>query len=140
MTAPSPVRTARVVHGALFAGTAVAIVTLATLRSTTAAPPVVSSEGAVMLMRALVLTLAAGGTVGLRVVRQALPPALAAAGADEWWRTNLGRVVALWAFPDGVGVAGAVAYFVSGDGLVFALAAGWAVAMFVLYAPGRLTA
>jgi hypothetical protein len=137
---PSRALTARVLHAALFAGTAVALVTLATLRSTADAPPTMPGEGAATLLRALVLTLAAGGTIGLRVVRQALPPAPRAGGTDDWWHANLGRAVALWAFPDGVGIAGAVAYFLTGDGLVFALAAGWALAMFVMYAPGRLTA
>lgn len=134
-----PATTARVLHAALFAGTAVAVVTLATLRSTAEIPPLALSEGAVTLIRALVLTLAAAGTVGLRIVRHALPPVPRAGDADGWWRANLGRAVTLWAFPDGVGLAGAVAYFLSGDALTFALAVGWALAMFVVYAPGRLT-
>jgi hypothetical protein len=138
-TGPSPATTARVLHAALFAGTAVAVMTLATLRSTARIPPLALSESAVALIRALVLTLAAGGTVGLRIVRQRLPPAPGSGAADGWWRANLGRAVTLWAFPDGVGLAGAVAYFVSGDALTFALAVGWALAMFVVYAPGRLT-
>jgi hypothetical protein len=136
----SPATTARVLHAALFAGTAVAVVTLATLRSTAAIPPLAVSEGAVTLIRALVLTLAAVGTVGLRIMRQTLPPVPRAGAADGWWHANLGRAVTLWAFPDGVGIAGAVGYFLSADALTFALATGWALAMFVMYAPGKLTA
>lgn len=135
----SAARTARILHAALFAGTVVALVALASLRTAAAAPPVAVPEGAVTLIRALVLTLAAGGTLGLRVVRRTLPHPPAPRAADEWWTANLGRAVALWAFPDGVGVTGAVAYFLTGDALVFALAAGWALAMFVIYAPGRLS-
>jgi hypothetical protein len=137
--APSAARTARILHGALFAGTVVALVVLASLRTAAAVPPVSLPEGGVVLIRALVLTLAAGGTLGLRVVRRTLPDPPAPRALDEWWTANLGKAMTLWVFPDGVGVAGAVAYFLSGDGLVFALAAGWALAMFVVYAPGRLT-
>jgi hypothetical protein len=132
-------RTARILHAALFAGTVVALVVLASLRSAAAVPPVSLPEGAVTLVRALVLVLAAGGTLGLRVVRRTLPDPPAPRAVDEWWTANLGRAVALWAFPDGVGVTGAVAYFLTGDGLVFALAAGWALAMFVVYAPARIS-
>jgi hypothetical protein len=136
---PSRGLTARVVHGALFAGTVLALVVLATLRTATAVPPLTLPEGAAMVVRALVLTLAAAGTIGLRVLRRTLPPAPAPHAVEDWWAANLGRAVALWAFPDGVGVAGAVVYYLTGDGLVFALAAGWALAMFVVYAPGKLT-
>jgi hypothetical protein len=138
--APASATTARLLHAALFAGTAVAVVTLATLGSTAEIPPLALSDGAETLIRGLVLTLAAVGTVGLRIVRRAFPPPPPAGTADAWWRANLGRAVTLWAFPDGVGIAGAVAYFLSGDALTFALAVGWALAMFVMYAPGRLTA
>jgi hypothetical protein len=135
---PSPSRTARVLWGALFAGTAVATVTLVALRSGMGVEGPGLDPSARTILRALVLTLAAGGTVGLRVVRAGLPAPAASGTADAWWQAYLGRAVALWAFPDGVGIMGAVAYFLTGDLLVLALAAGWALAMFVAYTPAGL--
>ena len=137
-TAPSAALTARVIYGALFAGTLVATIVLVAVRSNMDSGMPALGPTARTLLRALVLTVAAGGTIGLRVIRGALPPAPASGAADAWWQANLGRAVTLWAFPDGVGIAGAVAFFLSGDVLVLALAAGWALAMFVTYAPHRL--
>lgn len=136
---PSPAFTARVVYGALFAGTLVATIVLVIARSHMDGDMPTLGRGALALLRTLVLAIAAGGTVGLRVLRNALPAAPRAGAEDAWWEANLGRAVALWAFPDGVGIAGAVAFFLAGDLLVLALAAGWALAMFVTYAPARLT-
>jgi len=127
------------VHAALFTGTVVAASVLVWLRTSVETDVVRLGPGARLLARTLVLTLAAGGTVGLRVLRAALPPWPGPDGPDGWWQANLGRTIALWAFPDGVSTSAAVAYFLFGDALVLALAAGWAITMFVAYAPGRLT-
>jgi len=128
-----------VLHAALFVGTVVATTILVWLRTNVETGVVALGAGPRMLARALVLTLAAGGTIGLRVLRAALPPWPGPDGPETWWQANLGRAIALWAFPDGVGTSAAVVYFLFGDTLVLALAAGWAIAMFVAYAPGRLT-
>lgn len=129
---------ARLVHAAVAAATVVVLAVFAILRRTAPAGVVIPGESS-LPMRAIVLTLAAGGTIGLRLVRAALPPVPSGTDPNAWWRVNLGRAIALWALPDGIGVAGAVLYYLSGDALLLALAGGWAVTMFFVYSPGRLT-
>jgi hypothetical protein len=83
------------------------------------------------------IALLAGATVVLRLVRATLPPR--GSDLDAWWAVNVGKAVALWALMDEAAIMGAVAFLLSGDVLVLVLAVGWAVAMFMRHAPGRLT-
>ncbi len=92
-----------------------------------------------LVMRLVVLALVVGATLGLRVLRATLPPLTRRDEDDAWWRRHGGRVIALWALPEGIGIAGGVLYFVTGDGLLLVLAVGWAIAMLLWHAPGRVT-
>jgi len=125
-----------VLHAAVMVSALTATLLLAGLRTIGAvpigAPPVPAG-----LMRVVAFVLLAGATVMLRLLRAALAPMQS--DRDRWWDTNLGRALAMWALADGAAIVGGVAFLLAGDGLVLALAVGWAVAMFVQYTPGRLT-
>lgn len=133
---PAPARAARIVYGAVALSAATATLILVALRATGAVPVPTAAIPPIALRGATILLLA-GATVALRVVRATFPPVTG--NRDAWWAANVGRAVAIWALADGAAIVGAVAYLLAGDTLVLALAAGWAVAMFVGYAPGRLT-
>jgi hypothetical protein len=127
-------------HLALLVGTVLIGGVFAALRWETQGVTLDLSAMERTLLRVVVLVLIVGGTVGLRVVRAALPPAPREAERAAWWAANGGRMLTLWVFPEGVGVMGAVLYFVSGDRLILVLPFGWAIAMLLLYAPGRIQA
>lgn len=91
-----------------------------------------------LVMRVVVLALVVGATLGLRILRDTLPPLARRDDRDAWWGRYGGRVMALWALPEGVGIAGAVLHFVTGDGLLLVLAVGWGLVMLLWYAPTRL--
>ena len=128
---------ARVVHAAIMVSALTAALLLAGLRTIGAvpidAPPAVPTG----ILRVGAFGLLAGATVILRLLRASLAPLQA--DRDAWWAANLGRALAIWALADGAAIVGGVAFLLGGDGLVLALAIGWAVAMFVQYTPGRLT-
>lgn len=132
-----PARAARVLYVAITFAAVAATGVLAALRATGVSPYALPIPLPDAVLRTAAIVLLAGATVVLRVVRATLSPARG--DADAWWVANLGRTMGIWALADGAAVAGGVAYLVSGDGLVLALAAGWAAAMFVRHTPGRLT-
>lgn len=133
---PAPARTARVVWAAVALSATTATVILVALRTMGSVPaPAVVIPPIPLRVASVVLLL--GATVALRVVRATFPAVRSDRG--EWWAAHLGRVVAVWALADGMAILGAVAFLLTGDSLVLALAVGWAAAMFVGYAPGRLT-
>jgi len=88
-------------------------------------------------LRVASMLLLLGATVALRVVCATFPEVRG--DRDDWWTAHLGKAVAIWALADGMAVLGAVAYLLTRDALVLALAVAWAAAMFVGHAPGRLT-
>ena len=124
-------------HAAVMGSALTATLLLAGLRTIGAIPLDTTPPIPVGVMRVVAFVLFAGATVMLRVLRAALPPAQG--DRNAWWATNLGRALAIWALADGAAIVGGVAFLLAGDGLVLALAVGWAVAMFVQYTPGRLT-
>lgn len=138
MTAgPAPARTGRI----LFAATVVSALSVtgvlgalrANVAGTLTSPPSLPPA----ILRGVAIALLAGATVVLRLVRATLPPG--GRDLDAWWKGNVGKAVAIWALMDGAAIMGAVAFLLSGDVLVLVLAVGWAVAMFMRHAPGRLT-
>ena len=131
-------RRARVLYGAVVLATASVVVALVALQAVTGSPARGAMSQFPLVLRGLVLTLAAAGTVGLRIVRSGLPPCPSGREEEAWWQQHLGRAVALWALPDGIATVGAVLFYLSADTLVLLLAVGWAGVMFVAYAPGRL--
>jgi len=125
-----------IVYGAVALSAATATVILVALRAM-GAVPVPAVPVPPIALRGTAILLLAGATVALRMVRATFPPV--SGHRDDWWTANVGRAVAIWALADGAAILGAVAYLLAGDALVLALAVGWAAAMFVGYAPGRLT-
>lgn len=133
---PSGARTARILHTAIVVAAVSAILVLVAVRGSGVVAPDLPPHDR-NLPRALVLTVLATATFVLRRVYASLPPF--AGPPEQWWSVSLGRAVVLWALADGLGLLGAVGYLLTGDLLVLALAVVWAGAMFVRYAPGRLT-
>jgi hypothetical protein len=134
-SSPAPERTARLVHGMLLLGTVVVGSVVIVVGSR--AFPVVSDALPRTLLRVVVLGLALFGTVALQIVRATVPAAPAQERAG-WWATNAPRLVALWAVPEGVGIAGAVLAVIARDVVVATLVLGWAVVMLLVHAPGRV--
>jgi hypothetical protein len=133
---PASARAARVVWAAVALAAATATAILVAFRAMGVAPvPEVSIPS--LPLRGAALLLLVGATLALRVVRATFPEVRG--DRDAWWTANLGKAVAIWALADGIAILGAVAYLLAGDTLVLALAVGWAAAMFVGHAPGRLT-
>ena len=60
------------------------------------------------------------------------------ANQDEWWRTNLGRAVAIWALVEAPALLGLVAYVLTRDFRTL-LAALIGLLLFAKYRPSRLT-
>jgi hypothetical protein len=56
---------------------------------------------------------------------------------DEWWRTNLGRAIKIWALVEAPAILGTVAYFLTHDFRTF-LAPFVGLLLFVNYRPSRL--
>ncbi|MDH3496762.1 MAG: hypothetical protein OER21_08375 [Gemmatimonadota bacterium] len=142
MTNPSPgpaERAGRVVHLALLAGMLTVVGVLVVLRTELGGPEPATAPP-LMVMRVVVLALVVGATLGLRILRATLPPLGRRDDRDAWWGRHGGKVIALWALPEGVGIAGGVLHFVTGDGLLLVLAVGWGVAMLLWHAPGRVAA
>lgn len=127
---------ARIVHLGLTAGTIVIAGGLAVLRQRAGPTPL--PDVAETVLRAIVLALVVGATLGIRLLRGALGAPPRAGDPDAWWAANQGRAVALWSLAEGVGVAGSALFFVGGDPFVLAVALAWALAMLLWYAPGRL--
>jgi hypothetical protein len=132
-----PARAARVLYAAIAFAAVAATGVLAALRASGVSPYTSPIPIPGVVLRTVAIVLLAGATVALRIVRATLSPMQG--DANVWWVANLGRAMGIWALADGAAVAGGVAYLLSGDGLVLALAAGWAAAMFVRHTPGRLT-
>lgn len=131
----TPERTARLVHGMLLVGTVVVGCVVIAVGSR--AFPAVSDRLPRTLLRAVVIGLALFGTIALQVVRGTLPAA-PAQERQAWWAANAPRLVALWAVPEGVGIAGAVLAVVARDMAIAVLVLGWAVVMLFVHAPGRV--
>jgi hypothetical protein len=127
---------ARVLHAVLTGSTAVTGALLAALRGAVPIGPLSDTVGTVL--RAVILALVLGATVGLRVLKGTMPAPAGEKEVNAWWRAHQGRAVALWALAEGVGVAGAALYFVSGDPILLAVPMAWAIGMLLWYSPGRL--
>jgi hypothetical protein len=132
----SPERTARVLHGALLfatllVGTVVTVVGVRVL-------PAVTETLPRTLLRTVVIVMVLFGTVALRIVRATLDAPTQPDERASWWTANTGRLVALWAVSEGVGIAGVVLAVVARDMVVAILVLGWAVVMLLMHAPGRV--
>lgn len=55
-----------------------------------------------------------------------------------WWREQAGRAVVVWALAEGAAMMGGVVWFLTGDPLILVGVTGAALAMLVMYRPGRL--
>jgi hypothetical protein len=126
-----------VLHAAIMVSALTIALLLAGMRTIGAVPIGTPPPVPVGIMRVAAVALLAGATVILRLLRASLAPRHA--DRDAWWANNLGRALAIWALADGAAIVGGVAFLLSGDGLVLALAVSWAVAMFLQYTPGRMT-
>lgn len=66
-----------------------------------------------------------------------LTPPQSGISQDEWWRTNLGRVIGIWALVEAPAILGTVAYFVTHDFRTL-IAPFVGLLLFVNYRPSRL--
>jgi hypothetical protein len=129
-------RTARLVHGLLLFGTVV--VGSFVIAVGGRAFPTVTEPLPRTLLRTVVIVIVLFGMVALRIVRATVVAPTASDERASWWAANAGLLVALWAIPEGIGIAGAVLAVVARDVVVAVLALGWAVVMLLMHAPGRV--
>ncbi len=132
----SPERTARLIHGVLLFATL--LVGTVVMGVGARVLPSVSELLPRTLLRTVVIVMVLFGTVALRIVRGTLSAPPRPNERSSWWAANTGRLVALWAVPEGVGIAGVVLAVVARDVVVAVLTLGWAVLMLLTYAPWRV--
>ncbi len=129
------VTSARVIHGAVMAGIAIAFAVFLFLRTqmtpqvTEDAAPMLRVTGYVMLV---LLVLGSG------MARGRIPPRRGGEDLNEWWATNLSGAVVVWALAEGAGLAALVLGWLTGDTNLLALGAAVALAMLFVSRPSRL--
>lgn len=72
-------------------------------------------------------------------LRKRIPSRSGHQSLDDWWTVNMGTAVVLWSLAEGTGLWAGVAYFLTGRLAATLLAFAVAVALLLIFAPGRLT-
>jgi hypothetical protein len=129
-------RVARVLHVAFVIGVAAVFIVFGFVRDLTGfespvLPPLFVRLGAAVL--------AGGALIAYRVLRAALPPPGSADDADGWWAAHVARVILVWGVADGLALAGAVLWFLTGDFVTLIIAGGAGLFLLAVTHPGRLT-
>jgi hypothetical protein len=127
-------RTGRIIHGVILAGVLIVLGAALFLRAV-AAPALPEPAG---LWRLIGIGLAAGVTGAARVLRRRVRPREPAAHELAWWQAHMTPAVILWGLCEGLGLAGAAFWYLSGDALVGLGLGGLSVALLLLWSPRRL--
>ena len=138
MPAAAPVSrsiTARVIHAALMLGVMLFCVVAWYVATRTSMP-----VSAIPNRRVLYLGLTAVSAIlfgaAMHTAARLTPPR-PGISQDEWWRTNLGRAVGIWALVEAPAILGTIAYFFTRDFRTL-IAPFVGLLLFVNYRPSRL--
>lgn len=128
-------RTARLLHGALFAGATTIAVVLSAIRPDAGVGPDVPAA----LLRYVTLGVLAVDLLVARGLRARIPPLTPPDGEATYWAANLKQAIIGWAVIESAVLFGAVIHFATGDWVPLVAAA---VALGALWGhrPGRLIA
>lgn len=131
-------RAARVVYGALLASLVTGGGVLVAVRE---AGVMVTNidRAAVAVLRGIALALVVIGAVIVRLTRARIQPPRSGEAQETWWVGEGRRAFVLWSVTEGVGLAGAVFYLLTGDLLSLIVPFVWAMLNMTLTAPSRLT-
>jgi len=137
MTSPhtpeARLRAAKIIHGALIAGSLMFLLVTTWVQRTT------ESAGVESLTRTLTyagLALLGTALVLLRILPSPDPAPAPGQSPDQWWVASQGRLIVLWAVVDGAALFNAVVWFLTRERTPLAAAAGALVVLFALR-PGR---
>jgi hypothetical protein len=138
MAQPAPISPsirARIIHGALVFGI-LAFWLLAWAIRDRSVPEGALPDRRVLYIALAVVSATLFGAAAFSVGR--LAPPGSAAGEDDWWRANLGRVIVAWALVEAPTLLGLVAYTLTHDFRTL-LAPFIGLLLFANYHPRRLT-
>lgn len=131
----SPAISARIVHAALVLGMTL-FWAVAWYVGTNASTPASATPNRPILYVGLAVTSAVlFGAAAYTAAR--LTPPRPGVSQDEWWRTNLGRAIGIWALIEAPTILGTVAYFLTHDFRTL-IAPFVGLLLFVNYRPSKL--
>jgi len=128
---------ARVIHGAIVGGLAVAFAVFLYLqgRASLELP-----DQANNLLRLIGYVILASAVLVSLVVRGRITPPGSGEAVNEWWTVNLEKAVVCWALAEGGGLAALILGWVIGDTTLLALGTAVGLALLFVTRPGRLQA
>ncbi len=128
---------ARVIHGAIVGGLAVAFAVFLYLqgRASLEFPDQASN-----LLRLIGYAILASAVLVSLVVRGRITPPGSGEAVNEWWTVNLEKAVVCWALAEGGGLAALILGWVIGDTTLLALGTAVGLALLFVARPGRLQA
>jgi hypothetical protein len=130
----SPAIGARVIHAALVVG--ILLFWFVAWYTKDAVPSVALPNRRVLYVSLTIVAATLFGAAGF-TARRLMPPG-PGSSADEWWHTNLGRAVVIWALVEAPAVLGTIAYLLTRDFRAL-LAPFIGLLLFANYRPSRLT-
>ncbi len=126
----------RIIHGAMLAATIAVPGILAVVRVVVGQT---GTEQPARLLATIALAVALLTFIVSFALRRRLPPRSGRVTLDDWWMVNMGTAVVLWGLAEGTGLLAGVAYFLTGRLSATLLAFTVAVALLLMFSPGRLT-
>jgi hypothetical protein len=128
------VTTARVLHGAVMAGIAIAFAVFLYLRSV--APEMASDTGRVMRILGYVILVVP--VLGSGLARGRITPRRRGEDLAEWWAASISGAMLVWALAEAAGLGAMVLGWLTGDTNLLALGAAVALALLFVNRPSRL--
>ena len=131
----SPAISARIIHGALVLGIVLFYAVAWFVGTKTSMPVSAVPDRRLLYVGLFVVSAALFGAAMYSAGRLSQPEA--GTQQDEWWRSNLGRAIVIWALVEAPTVLGTVAYLLTHDFRTL-IATLTGLLLFVNYRPGRL--
>jgi hypothetical protein len=126
---------ARVIHGAIVGGLAVAFAVFLYLQSRASLE---FPDRASRMLRLIGYGILASAVLASLVVRGRIEPPSSGDAVNEWWTVNLEKAVVCWALAEGGGLAALILGWVIGDTTLLALGTAVGLALLFVTRPGRL--
>ena len=131
----SPAITARIIHAALVSGVVLFCAVAWYVGSSISLPVSAIPNRRALYVALVVLSAVLFGAAMYNAGR--LTPAHPGVSQDEWWRSNLGRAIGVWALVEAPALFGTTAYLLTHDFRAL-LAPFTGLLLFVNYRPSRL--
>ncbi|MEZ0333217.1 MAG: hypothetical protein ACAI18_04350 [Gemmatimonadales bacterium] len=131
----SPALSARIIHGSLVLGVVLFCLVSWFVAGRSALPVSALPNRRVLYLGLFLVSVSLFGGAMFTVNRLRPPPP--GASQDDWWRTNLGKAVVVWALVEAPAILGTVAYLITRDFRTL-LATFAGLLLFGSYRPSRL--